>query len=246
MNAKLSKRLIVAGGKKIRFLYGGHGPPLIFIHGLPTSPECYSKSLAILSSRFTIYAPYIFKLNCATTKEIANALFGMMKALNLNRVTVVGTSFGGIIASHLSIIAGKTVSSLVLVNTAGVPREASAARSAANFFKSITAMLLHGQVDVVLNRVFAALGFCTSLWQEGPRDLLKEVGQKVHLCYLFNNIAVKTTIIWSKSDEMFPPSCAKVLAKFIKKSRLVTVEGTHAWVFHKPEEFAETILAAAK
>ena len=53
-----------------------------------------------------------------------------------------------------------------------------------------------------------------------------------------DKIKVPTTIIWSKSDSIFPEDDAKVLSKGIRKSRVIITDGTHLWPLLHHESFA--------
>jgi pimeloyl-ACP methyl ester carboxylesterase len=167
--------------------------------------------------------------------------------LNIKAAAVVGISFGGAVAALLS-HDKKLVSKLVLINTAGVPRQASFAKMFANLLKSSAFMLAHGRVEHIFYRFSAAFSFFASLRHREMRKLFSEIesSTKTHICYIFQNITAKTTLVWCTKDFMFPLSNAYMLQKLIKHSKLVIVEGDHYWPFHKPKHFAETILAHVK
>lgn len=244
---KLETKQISLNGTKVLYLHGGAGKPLLFLHGWPANPKTYREALDLLANDFTVYAPFMFDMKCGNVSEVAACVKALMKELGLANVTVAGVSFGGAIACLLSLHNG-LVSQLVLINTAGVPRQASFAKMFVNLLRSSTRMLLHGNVSHLFHRYTSSVKFWASLRSAERKRLFKEikVSAKTHACYLFQKIQVPTIIIWCAQDNVFPASNAAVLQNLINNSKLVVVEGDHYWPFHKPKHFAETIVAHVK
>ncbi|MBI2144783.1 alpha/beta hydrolase [Candidatus Woesearchaeota archaeon] len=240
----LQRKTAIVNGCKMRYLQGGTGKTLIFLHGWPTTPHLYEASLKALAQHYTVYAPYLFDGKCGNTLCIAKCVRELTEKLGLKNVIVVGTSFGGAIAGILA--REKLVSRLVLVNPAGVPRSASFAKMLVNLLRSSGFMLLHGDLRHVANRFGASLTFFASLRRPEKRSLFREISAsaKTHGCHIFGNIPAKTTLIWCKDDFMFPVSHAPTLNGLIKGSNLITVEGDHYWPFHHPRKFAESVISA--
>ncbi len=244
---KLETKQIHLNGTKVRYLHGGRGKKLLFLHGWPANPRTYRKALELLANDFTVYAPFMLDMKCANVQEVSGRVKTLMKELGLANVAVVGTSFGGAIAGLLSLDDG-LVSQLVLINTAGVPRQASLAKMHVNMVRSSTLMLLKGNVDHFFHRHMSSANLLASLLHANTRNLFREVraSAKTHACYLFQKITVPTTIIWCAKDNVFPVSSAAVLQQLIKNSKLVIVKADHYWPFHEPRHFAETVLASVK
>lgn len=243
----METKTVAINGSKVRYLYGGTGKPLLFLHGWPSNPLSYKQALTLLAQSFTVYAPFMFDANCSSVSEIAEAVRRFCHELNIRAAAVAGVSFGGAVAAMLS-PDKKLVSRLVLINPAGVPREASFAKMLVNLLKSSTGMLLKGEAGHFLSRYMSALNFFALLKSVGRRRLFAEIkaSTKTHICYIFQRIPVKTAIIWCSRDDVFPVSAAAVLNRMIRKSKLTIVEGDHYWPFHEPGQFAETVLAHVK
>lgn len=244
---KMETKTITVNGTKVRYFCGGTGNPLLFLHGWPTNPLSYKHALTLLAHRFTVYAPFMFDMKCRNIPEIAASVKILMKKLGLSKVAVVGISFGGAVASLVS-HDKKLVSHLVLINTAGVPRQASFARMFANLLKSSSFMLLQGNAEHIIHRFSASLKFFSSLYQPEIRELFRQIKEssRTHACYVFQNIKAKTTLLWCANDFMFPLASGRQLHKMIKNSKLVVVEADHYWPFHKPKHFAETVISVLK
>ncbi|MBI2550596.1 alpha/beta hydrolase [Candidatus Woesearchaeota archaeon] len=244
---KLKTKTATVNGRRVRYLHGGRGKPLLFLHGWPAQPPTYGHALELLAEHFTVYAPYMFDFDCASITETSECVNAAISELGIRNAVVVGISFGGAVAGLLS-QDKKLVSRLVLINTAGVPRGASFARMLANLLRSSLLMLMNGKASHFFHRYASSAAFLASLRTVRGRKLFDEVRKsaKTHACYLFQQIRVPTTIMWCRHDDVFTVSNAAILQKMIKKSELIIVDGDHYWPFHKPRHFAETVLKSFK
>lgn len=98
---KMETKTVAINGSKVRYLYGGKGKPLLFLHGWPTAPPAYKESLEILAESFTVYAPYLFDMNCSSVKETAESVKALIRQLGVKAASVVGISFGGAAAAAI-------------------------------------------------------------------------------------------------------------------------------------------------
>ncbi|WP_347258717.1 alpha/beta hydrolase [Methylocaldum sp.] len=111
-------------GAELHYESLGHGPPLLFIHGLGSSTRDWEAQLAYFSPRFHVVTfdlrghgrsdkppgPYSILGFAADTAEL-------IRLLSLGPTHVVGLSMGGMIAFQLAISAPELVQSLVIVNS---------------------------------------------------------------------------------------------------------------------------------
>ncbi len=241
---KLETRTIVVNGNKTRYLVGGSGKPLVFLHGWSTNPFSHKPSLEKIAQKFTVYSPFLFELNFEDVESMARSLVDFMQELGLTEVILAGTSFGALIACLVACWYPKMVSRLLLINAAGVPSEASRLEMAFDALDSYVILMFQRKLRVMLYRWLSGIFFHLSFWRHRMRALAGQLKPKTHICYIYQELKVKTVIIWSTRDVTFPLYHAYSLKKMIPNSKLIVAEGTHAWHYHDPELFAKTIAAA--
>lgn len=240
----METKTIAINGNKVRYFCGGKGKPLVFLHGWSTNPLSHKPLLEKIAEHFTVYAPFLFDLSFEDIESMAKSLAEFIYELGLKEVILAGTSFGALIACMAAYLQPKLVSRLLLINAAGVPSEASRLEMAFDALNSYFILLLQRKLRVILYRWQSGINFHLSFWRHRMRVLAKQLKSKTHICYIFHRLKVKTVIIWSTRDVTFPLLHAYSLKKMIPNSKLVVVEGTHAWHYHDPDLFAKTIVAA--
>jgi pimeloyl-ACP methyl ester carboxylesterase len=113
---------IEVAGLRIAFKQSGEGPPLVLVHGAVSDSRVWRPQVDGLSDEFTVIAwdapgcgqsadpPESFRL-----PEYADALAGLISALELGRAHVLGHSFGGALALELARRHPAVVATLILV-----------------------------------------------------------------------------------------------------------------------------------
>jgi pimeloyl-ACP methyl ester carboxylesterase len=116
----------VVRGRRMRYLDVGAGPPVLLVHGLGASWRVWTHNLSALMADYRLIVVDLpgfgDSQNLASPIEVddyAQALAGLMSALNLNGAVVVGHSLGGLISQRLAARYPDEVSALVLVSTTG-------------------------------------------------------------------------------------------------------------------------------
>jgi 2-hydroxy-6-oxo-octa-2,4-dienoate hydrolase len=122
-------RLIQAGGVKTNYLEAGAGPPVVLVHGSGPGVSAYANwrlNLPELARRFHVYAPdmagfgFTEKTGDYGMAGWTNQIVGFLDALELDRVSLVGNSFGGGLAIRVAAQHPDRVQRLVLMGSAGV------------------------------------------------------------------------------------------------------------------------------
>jgi pimeloyl-ACP methyl ester carboxylesterase len=113
-----------AGGHSIAYRRAGDGSPVLFLHGFLCDSRCWRTQLEGLSDRFAVIAwdapgagfssdpPETFTLT-----DWANCLAAFMDALGVAAATIVGLSWGGILAQELYRLFPSRVRALIFVDT---------------------------------------------------------------------------------------------------------------------------------
>lgn len=117
----------VIGGSSIRMFRGGAGQPALFLHG-GAGLSAWTPFFQALSQHFDLIVPehpgFGESDNPAWLNSVGDlALFYLdfLEEMNLNRVHLIGNSFGGWIASELASRDCSRLESLTLIGPAGLP-----------------------------------------------------------------------------------------------------------------------------
>jgi pimeloyl-ACP methyl ester carboxylesterase len=109
-------------GLRMHYQQAGEGPDVILVHGVTGDLSIWflCKAIQTLSTRYRVTAydlrghgytdaPPDGYLSC----DHAADMFGLMDELGIARATVVGHSFGGVIAMHAAVLASERIEALV-------------------------------------------------------------------------------------------------------------------------------------
>jgi pimeloyl-ACP methyl ester carboxylesterase len=248
-------RELVVRGTPVRLLTGGEGPPLLFLHGaggggrwLPFQEE--------LGRRFTVHFPSHPGHGGSPAAEwiehisdLAFHYLDLLDALGLERVHLVGASFGGWIAAEIAVMASARLHSLVLIDPVGIKVEGW-------IYPFLFGMDLPQLVGTVFHNPSAARALA-------PRDqsidtLVELYRQSAALArvawnpYLYNpllrrrlgRITAPTLLCWGRHDRVAPPSCADAWVKEIPGAELRTFEESgHVPHLEEPGAVAAAVAA---
>jgi pimeloyl-ACP methyl ester carboxylesterase len=128
---KFEDRTLMAGGIHARFWsLGDRGSPVILIHGLGGSAEIWMHNIEALAQQHRVYAPDLPGFGRSekpaspfTPSGYNSFIDDFRKALNVDRVSLIGQSLGGGIALQYAIQFPEKVDKLVLVDGAGLGKE---------------------------------------------------------------------------------------------------------------------------
>jgi len=234
----------------------GSGPPLLYLHGpwgLPSDRAFVAK----LATAFTVYAPR----HPGTTPgepEAAHVLDGwhdlvvyhceLLDRLKLDTPSIVGHSFGALVAAELAAMAPKSVGRLVLIDPVGLWRDDYPVRNwmllrdterrpflfadpegeaAKQFFA--TPSDADERVDMLAQFIWAQAATGKFVWPLADRGLKDRT----------HRIAAPTLIVWGKGDRIIDPVYAGEFAKRIAGARVELID--HAGHLPHLEQF-ETVV----
>jgi pimeloyl-ACP methyl ester carboxylesterase len=125
-------------GYRRAFRIAGSGPALLLIHGVGDNSKAWEPVHAKLAQRFTVIAPDLLGHGESdkpradySLASFANGMRDLLAVLGIDRVTVVGHSFGGGVAMQFAYQYPHLVERIVLVSTGGVAKDVSFALRAA-------------------------------------------------------------------------------------------------------------------
>ena len=112
------------GELKVRYLdWGGAGQPLLALHGLASSAHWYDIVAPLLRDRYHIYAPDQRGHGQTTSAPfgydwltLSNDLAGLMDHIGLDKVSVMGHSWGGNVATNFAANCPDRVERLIMID----------------------------------------------------------------------------------------------------------------------------------
>ena len=206
---------------------GRRGTPIVLIHGLGSSAETWAALIPLLSKEYLVYAPDMpgfgkTPLAPEGTNISTQVLYleRFLNALGYPRVTLVGNSMGGWIATRFAVEHPDRVERLYLLNSAGLRREGmhfphadsrvAAQRSLEHMWGSSLPVPKFLLDAVVRNsQTPAYVGF------------FRGYDSREELDSVLADVRVSTTIIWGERDGLLPITCAQELHTGIAGSELV-------------------------
>jgi len=123
--------LVDAGGIKTNYLEAGEGPPVVLVHGSGPGVTAYANwrlTIPELARHFHVYAPDMVGFGYTDRPEgvtygmetWSKQILAFLDALDLERVSLVGNSFGGGLALRVAVEHPERVDRLVLMGAMGV------------------------------------------------------------------------------------------------------------------------------
>jgi len=214
----------------------GHGEPMVLIAGLGTDTTAYRRIINPLSQKHTVLAfdnrgvgrtdkprtPY-------TIEMMADDTAGLLKALAIMRVNVIGISMGGRIALALALQHPEAVKSLILVSTSARVVQGTRKTLRFRFFKLVKR--LRSGTRFLGRNTQPYYAFIRQLEASGSYDCSDRLG----------GIAVPTLILHGRKDRLAPYALAEEMQAGIRGSRMVTFDGGHLFLFWESGKFADAV-----
>ncbi len=262
-------------GHEFWYLDSGNGPAVLFIHGLTGSHRNWAQLVEKLNTDHRVLAPDLFG-HGASEKLMGDYSLGahaatlrdLLDRLEIDRITLVGHSFGGGIAMQFCYLFPERVEHLVLVASGELGRAVSPLLRAATvpgagwILPVIASGWVRGRVETVgralTSRGWRASSDTTEIWRgftsladadsrraflATTRSVIDPGGQTVTAHdHLPMAIEVPTLIVWGTRDRMIPAWHATTAHEVISDSRVVLFEGAgHFPHLDQPERFAQLL-----
>ena len=250
--------LLEIAGTTVQLLKGGHGAPLLLLHGAAGNPGWMPYHQA-LAQHFTVYAPSHPGYDRSSRPEWVSTMHGVayfyrqfIEELGLAPVHLVGFSMGGWLAAEITAMCPPYVKSLVLVGAAGIKPQEGEIAEILMVSQDVTAKLRFydpSQVpnyEALVNRQFTPEEMDMQ-WRNREmtsRLCWKPYFHNPHLPAYLGGVKTPTLIVWGKQDAIIPVNCGELYHQALRNSSLHVIDRCgHSPNLEKPQEFLQTVQA---
>ena len=263
--AGLATRRIVIDGHCIVYSDGGHGEPLLLLHGFGATRENWTLLARELTPHFRVIAPDLPGYGDSDQRPDASyslddqlaRLDALATALGLTRFHLGGNSMGGYLAAHYARAHPARVQSLWLVAPAGV-MSAAPSEVLTAIERGENPLLVHDVHDFerIVHLCFVTPPFAPAQFKKvfAQRSmahadfharLFKELFESaLPLEDTLGGLPMRTLITWGEGDRILDPSGASILHALLAASTLHLMPATgHVPMVEKPRETAAGFLA---
>ena len=242
----------------VRYLEGGSGEPLLYLHGVGgVTPE--DPLLTALAQTHHVHAPYLPGYgeteDCASLRNMLDYTlhtWDVAEGLGLSDPILVGHSMGGMIAAEMAAVAPRDVTRLALIAPAGLWMDDHP-------IPDMFTLLPYELPKYLFHDVEAGAKLMTSgLKMDDPKFLqdylvrnARQMGMAGKLLFpvpdrgladRLYRIKARTVLVWGMSDRVVPPAYGPAFQAGIAGSRLVTVpEAGHMVIVEKPVAVVEAV-----
>ena len=258
----LSLETIATRAAPVRYIHGGEGKPLVYLHGANgvTTDDPFLNALA---GHFEIYAPLLPGYgDSEEAPELRDMLdvtlhtWDVVGALKLKKPILVGHSMGGMIAAEMAAIAPNDVAKLGLIAPAGLwDDDHPIADLFALLPYQLPGILFHdaeaGAKLLTANRRVDDPNFLQNFLVQNARQL-GMAGRLLFpipdrgLSQRLYRIKAKTILVWGDSDRLIPPFYAQKFKAAIKGAKLVSIpEAGHMVILEQTDRVVGALQALA-
>jgi pimeloyl-ACP methyl ester carboxylesterase len=248
---------IVVRDTPVDLLREGAGPPLLYLHGAGAGGRWLAFQ-ARLATRFDVLAPSHPGHGASPAAEwiehvsdLAFHYLDLLDSLGLERVHVVGASFGGWVAAELATMASPRLRSMTLIDPVGIKVEGW-------IYPFLFGMELPQLVATVFHDPMAALALAPPDTSIDTLALLYRQNTALARVawnpYLYNpllrrrlaRISTPTLLCWGAHDRLAPLVCAEAWRKEIPGAVLRIFDASgHVPHLEEPEAVADAVIAFA-
>ncbi len=215
----------------------GAGAPIVMLHGYGMRPVTYEPTAAILATGARVVVPDLFAVHGRWRYErVLDAFVATLDDLGLERVTLIGHSFGGGIELGFAAAYPDRVVELVFSDTLAVSEE-------------------WGLADEALRRPWGLLGLVTasaarsfaSQWLAHPRQMVAAAwwgfrSERSGPIGVVAEAGIPAHVLWANRDSILPRSDGREFAQRLGATFTVarSADGhpvDHDWMFQDPQLF---------
>jgi pimeloyl-ACP methyl ester carboxylesterase len=217
----------------------GEGPPVVILHGYGLSPFSYRGTAELLGWRTRVAVPAIFALHGRWSYERAlQMLVATLDRLGLDRVTLIGHSFGGGLELGLAARYPERVVELVFADTLGMSREWVLAKEAARPMTLFRLATPTAAVDFTQSWLSHPMQMIRAAWWGFVSDRRQEVAT-------IARAGLPCHVLWANRDTLLERRDGSEFARDLGASFTVVdrqVGGgpvDHDWMYRYPALFVD-------
>lgn len=252
----IKERQISINGLKVNYKIAGKGMPFLILHGWMGSSNSWIKVQKILAKEgFKVIVPDLPGFGKSQTppipwgqKDYSSFILSFIKKLGLNKIILMGHSFGGGLAIEFATSHPERLKILILCDSARIKHKL-------NFYQKIVFNLarvgnflfskspLRRFQDLARNIFYYLIRKKDYTKVKGVmRQIFKKI-VNVDLTPKLSQIKVKTLIVWGEKDKCTPLEDAYLMKEKILNSTLKIIpRASHTPNLEYPEKLAKVIL----
>lgn len=215
----------------------GVGPPLVLMHGFAMRPSTYGRLADLLAGRCRVVIPDLFDVSGRWRYDtVLDSFTAAIDGLGLEKISLLGHSFGGGIALSFAQLHPDRVVELVLSDSLAASREWQLAEEA----------LRHPERLVRLATPTATAAFVRT-WIDHPRQLVDAAWWGFTSGREIGSVAVArdripTHVLWANRDSILSRTDGERFARELNGTFTVASapDGRaldHDWMFQQPDVF---------
>ena len=257
MPTSWTEQTVMVAGTAVHYYQGGDGPPLLLLHGGAPNPGWCLHHEA-LAEHFTVYATSHPGFGHTPrpqwirhVPDMTIFYLWLLDELELDRVHLVGHSFGGWLAADIATTCPQKVDRLVLIDPAGIKPQRSEILDVFIITpEEILAKAFYKPDQVPeWDRLYGSEPDLEAA--ERAEDALETL---VRLCWkpymhdprlpaLLPRLTCPTLLVWGREDEIVPLECGELYQQGIANAQLVVIdECGHIPQVEQPQAFADAVL----
>ncbi|WP_104018412.1 alpha/beta fold hydrolase [Roseovarius nitratireducens] len=267
MTTDYTHKYLQVEGHRIAYLDEGTGPPVLLIHGIPTSSLLWRNIIPVLARTHRVIAPDMLNYGQSDKPEHtdvsiaaqARLMVGVLDSLGLARTDVVSHDIGGGVAQIIAVRYPERVKKLVLSSAVcfdswPIPEflplqepGAEAAMSLLDFLDMLRGFLPQGvhRPEALTSEVMEII---MAPWssEEGKQAIFRNF-RRLNPEYTqaiageLTQLEHETLILWGQHDAFQKPAFAERLQETIPNAKLSWIDAAHWIMEEKPDEVGTVI-----
>ncbi|MEI4263484.1 alpha/beta fold hydrolase [Roseovarius sp. D0-M9] len=262
MTTDYNHKYLQVEGHRLAYLDEGTGPPVLLIHGIPTSSLLWRNIIPVLARTHRVIAPDMLNYGQSDKPEHADVsiaaqarlMVGVLDALGIARADVVSHDIGGGVAQIIAVRHPERVKKLVLSSAVcfdswPIPEflplqepGTEAAMSLTDFLDMLRGFLPQG-VHRAETMTLEIMEIIMAPWssEKGKQALFRNF-RRLHPKYTqaiageVTQLEHETLILWGQRDVFQKPAFAERLQETIPNARLNWIDAAHWIMEEKPNE----------